>query len=224
MENYQRYAVYYAPRAGDFADRCSDWLAGTAEVSGPEGLGPHLNGDLTSEPRRYGFHATLRAPFRAANGVGGRAIAAHVAALAETLAPPHCEGLRLADLDGFVALVPQGDATALMDFAAGVVTATNALRAPLDAADIARRRPEGLTPRQKALLEIWGYPYVMEEFRFHLTLTNRLAEGRVIPVISALTAHFAPVLPRPFVIEDLSLFGEDASGRFHLLSRHALIG
>ena len=32
----------------------------------------------------------------------------------------------------------------------------------------------GLTDRQEALLTQWGYPYVMEEFRFHITLTGAL--------------------------------------------------
>jgi hypothetical protein len=42
--------------------------------------------------------------------------------------------------------------------------------------------------------------------------------------MTALAAHFAPVLPHPFRIEDLCLFGEDAAGRFHLLHRYALAG
>ena len=93
---------------------------------------------------------------------------------------------------------------------------------PLTEAEIARRRPETLTPRQRALLDRWGYPFVMEEFLFHLTLTDRLPDPG--PAMAALGAHFAPVLPRPFVIEDLCLFGEDDAGRFHLLHRYALTG
>ena len=89
-------------------------------------------------------------------------------------------------------------------------------------AEIARRRPDWLSTRQRDLLDRWGYPHVMEEFRFHLTLTDRLDEPE--PVRAALADYFAPVLPRPFVIEDLCLFGEDQSGRFHLLHRYALSG
>ncbi|MBE2276306.1 MAG: DUF1045 domain-containing protein [Rhodobacteraceae bacterium] len=81
-----------------------------------------------------------------------------------------------------------------------------------------------MSARQRALLDRWGYPFVMEEFRFHLTLTDRLPDAIAGPVAGVLQAHFADVLPRPFVIEDLCLFGEDAEGRFHLLHRYALTG
>ena len=147
-----------------------------------------------------------------------------MAALAGRLAPVRCEGLVLENLQGFLALTPEGCEAALLELGAAVVDGTNDLRAPLTEAEIARRRPESLTQRQRELLALWGYPYVMEEFRFHLTLTDRLAADVAGAVAAALRTHFAPVLPRPFVIADLCLFGEDAAGRFHLLSRHALTG
>jgi len=130
--------------------------------------------------------------------------------------------LRVEVLHGFVALTPVGCEAALLDLGAAVVEATNGLRAPLTEAEIARRRPDQLTPRQRALLDRWGYPHVMEEFRFHLTLTDQLE--RPEPVRTVLEVFFTPVLPRPFVIEDLCLFGEDRSGHFHLLHRYALTG
>ena len=221
-----RLAVYFAPRPGAFADRAARWLGWDAETgrplpqTAPPGIADPAA--ITAAPARYGFHGTLRAPFRPAEGLTAEAAGEAVAALAARLAPVVCEGLRIEVLDGFLALTPVGCADALARFAAAVVEGTDALRAPLTEAEIARRRPESLSPRQKALLHRWGYPFVMEEFRFHLTLTDRLDDPA--PVLAALAAHFAPVLPRPFAIEDLCLFGEDAGGRFHLLHRYALTG
>ncbi len=178
---------------------------------------------ITVDPRRYGFHGTLRAPFRPAEGVDEAAIRDRVAALAARLGPVVCRGLQLEDMQGFLALTPLGCEAALLDLAAQVVEGTNDLRAPLTAAEIARRRPDRLTDRQRALLDQWGYPHVMEEFRFHLTLTDRLADPG--PAMAALAAHFADLLAQPFAVEDLCLFGEDAeTGRFHLLHRYALTG
>ncbi len=226
MHQMNRYAVYFAPREGAFAHRAAEWLGRSPEtgqaVPQPvlSGIGdPHA---ITADPRRYGFHGTFRAPFRPAPGVGDTVIRDRVAALAARLAPVACEGLRLEVLHGFLALIPLGCEAALLDLAAAVVEGTDDLRASLTEAEIARRRPDQLSARQRTLLDRWGYPFVMDEFRFHLTLTDRLAEPA--PVLAALSAHFAPVLPRPFRIEDLCLFGEDAAGNFHLLHRYALTG
>jgi hypothetical protein len=228
MDQMQRYAVYYAPREGGFANQTAEWLGWDA-VAGTPLPQPELPGIpfpaiLTAEARRYGFHGTIRAPFRLADGVTPEAAAEAVAGLAERLAMVTCDGLVMENLQGFLALTPEGCESAVLELAAAVVEGTNALRAPLTEAEIARRRPESLTPRQRELLALWGYPFVMEEFRFHLTLTDRLPDGEVGPVKATLSAHFAPVLPRPFLIEDLCLFGEDVQGRFHLLHRYALTG
>ena len=222
----KRLAVYYAPRAGAFADHAAAWL-GWDSIRGVDLPQPDLAGIpfpaiLTAEARRYGFHGTLRAPFRLAAGISKDQAGAHVAALAARLVPVECEGLVIENLQGFLALTPMGCEAALLELAAAVVEGTNDLRAPLTGEEIARRRPDSLTPRQRSLLDAWGYPYVMEEFRFHLTLTDRLPDTG--PAMEALSAHFDPVLPRPFRIEDICLFGEDAAGRFHLLHRYALTG
>lgn len=226
MDQMKRFAVYYAPRPGAFATRANAWL-GWDPVTGAALAQPQVPGiadpaAITADPRRYGFHGTIRAPFRLAEGMTPDAVAATVAALAARLAPVVCEGLILENLHGFLALTPRGCEAALLELGAAVVEGTNDLRAPLSQAEIARRRPEALSPRQRELLHCWGYPYVIEEFRFHLTLTDRLADPG--PVMAALEGHFADVLPRPFEIQDLCLFGEDAAGRFHLLHRYALTG
>lgn len=228
MDQMKRFAVYYAPRPGAFATRANGWLGWDPAV-GETLAQPCVPGiadpaGITADPRRYGFHGTIRAPFRLAEGVTPDAAAATAEALAARLAPVTCEGLVLENLHGFLALTPKGCEAALLELGAAVVEATNALCAPLTETELARRRPESLSPRQRELLGRWGYPFVMEEFRFHLTLTDRLPAGEVAPVRAALAAHFADVLPQPFAIEDLCLFGEDAAGRFHLLHRYALTG
>lgn len=224
----KRFAVYHAPRPGNFADRAAHWLGRNAET-GSTLQRPALPGvaeaaDPVAEARRYGFHGTIRAPFRLAPGIGQSDLESAVAELAGRLAPARTDGLRLADMDGFLALVPDGDAGPLIALAAAVVDGTNTLRDDLTGEEMARRRPEHLTPRQRELLALWGYPYVMEEFAFHLTLTDRLPPRQRSAVMLALRLHFEPVLPRPFIVEDLCLFGEDAEGVFHLLHRYALTG
>lgn len=229
MTQFKRYAVYYAPRAGAFADATSAWLGWDA-MHGQAVPHPVLPGlrwpvaELTKAPRKYGFHGTIRAPFRLADGVTQDHLTAAVAQIATALAPLHMDGLALRRIKGFLALIPQGDEVGLLTLGAEVVSRLDHLRAALTPDEIARRRPDSLTPRQRQLLEMWGYPYVMEEFRFHLTLTDDLPEAQADDVAEELGDWLAPLLPRPFVIQDLCLFGEDMAGWFHLLSRHALTG
>lgn len=229
MKTMKRYAVYFAPRPGDFATRAAEWL-GWDVATGKSVVQPELPGlpgpaaDLTKDPRKYGFHGTIRAPFRLAPGISPADLETAVSELSETLPRVECAGLRLEKIHGFLALTPIGCEAALLELGARVVETTNPLRATLTPEEIAKRRPERLTARQRQLLETWGYPGVMEEFRFHLTLTSRLPDDLAATVFSVLDSHFAPVLPKPFLIEDLCLFGEDDEGRFHLLNRYALTG
>lgn len=228
MEQFGRYAIYYAPRAGHFADRAAAWLGWSAErghVRHPELAGlPLALEALTATPRKYGFHGTIKPPFALAAGVGVGALHEAVASLAAGLGAVGFARLRLERIGGFLALVPEGDQAALQALGAEVVVALDRFRAPMTEADIARRRPERLTARQRELLDRWGYPYVMEEFRFHLTLTGDLAPEEADAVLPVAHGWFGPVLPEPFRIEDLCLFGEAADGRFHLLHRYALAG
>jgi len=228
MMKMQRYAVYYAPRDGvgngGFSAAAAAWL-GWDTAAGCAVVQPAVPdiAALTAEPRKYGFHGTLKPPFRLVEGVGPQDLTAALAALAGRLAPVEMPGLQLTELDGFLALIPVGVTSALQDLAGKVVADLDPLRAPLTETEIARRRPDSLTPRQRALLATYGYPYVLEEFQFHLTLSGRMQEPEATALRAAATRHFDGLLPQPFRLEDLCLFGEDQDGRFHLLHRYPLI-
>lgn len=221
MTEFKRFAVYYAPPLGDFATRANLWLSDAAPAF--PGL-PRAPAELTAAPRRYGFHGTIKAPFRLADGTDPNMLQTDLAALAARLSPVRMAGLRLEILKGFLALIPEGNETDLLALGAEVVSRLDPLRAPLTEAEIARRRPDRLTARQRELLARWGYPYVMEEFRFHLTLTDDLPADMAQSTAAILGPWFAEVLPRPFDITDLCLFGEDNAGQFHLLHRYPLTG
>lgn len=223
----QRYAIYYAPPPGGFADAAAAWLGWDVQTGrvAPQptiaGL-PRPLADLTAEPRKYGFHGTLKPPFRLVSEVAAGDLASAVQRLAAQSKPQEMPGLRMVDLAGFLALVPDGDTTGLRNLASEVVRVLDPYRAALTDGEIARRRPDSLTDRQRDLLAIYGYPYVMEEFRFHLTLSGPLREAEQAAVADAARRHFAGVVPQPFRVTDLCLTGEDAAGRFHLLHRYAL--
>jgi len=229
MTDYARYAVFAAPEPGPLADFAARWLGWDAQA-GARRAHPAIAGlprpvaDLTRTPRRYGFHATLKPPFRLAAGSTRAGLAQDLASLAASLAPVTLEGIALARLGGFLTLVPAGDCTLLDRMAAEVVARLDGHRAPAPQSELARRRAAGLSPAQEANLRRWGYPFVMDDFRFHFTLTGKLTPSEAEATRTALAPLLAPLLPRPFIIGALCLFGEDENGFFHLLERSPLTG
>ena len=147
-----------------------------------------------------------------------------LAALCATAAPVALTGLRLARLGRFLALVPHGDTGPLATLVARAVQELDPFRAPATEDELVKRRAARLSPAQDALLVRWGYPYVLDEFRFHLTLTGRL-EAAVAGATEAALAPMLAQLPlQPYRITGLTLLGEDEIGWFHQITRYALTG
>ena len=229
MEGFRRYALYYAPPPGPLAEFGAAWLGWDAEA-GRRVAHPALPGlpapaaELTAQPHRYGLHATLKPPFRLARDFDVAELTNAAEALSASLPAVLIDGLELARIGDFLALVPVGDATALALLAARLVEALDLFRAPPDLEELERWREETLSPNQQALLARWGYPWVMEEFRFHITLTGPLDPDTAEAVAACLRPQLAPLLTRPWRIRDIALCGEGQDGRFRLLRRHSLSG
>jgi hypothetical protein len=134
--------------------------------------------ELTQEPRRYGFHATLKAPFHLADGASETELIEAFRAFCRSQAAAAAFAPVVTLIEGFIAIVPSGSEPAVDRLAGACVTAFDRFRAPLHAHDRARRLAAGLSARQAQNLECWGYPYVFEDFRLHLTLTGRLPAER----------------------------------------------
>jgi putative phosphonate metabolism protein len=208
-----RYAVYYAPPAGsDLAELGDRWLGRNPRTGralkqpGVRSIPPETLTRITESPRRYGFHATLKAPFRLADGWTEDGLLDAVAAFAQRTYAWSGPGLIVTPVDGFLALTPRLAAPALDALAADCVRAFDPFRAPLDDAEIQRRNPGHLTPRQRANLETWGYPYVFSEFRFHMTLTDRLSHPLRSHAQVALVRMFDAVCGTPFTVDAVSVF------------------
>ncbi|MEM7744946.1 MAG: DUF1045 domain-containing protein [Pseudomonadota bacterium] len=227
MTRHTRYAIYYAPPEGSgLAAFGAAWLGWDA-ATGQPAAHPDLGLDaarLTSTPRKYGFHGTLKPPFRLADGTDRTQLSAAVAGVA---ARHNCFDLpvRLARLGRFCAVVPVGEAPALAALAAlagDCVQALDRFRAPPTAKELTKRRAGGLSPAQEANLTAWGYPYVLDEFRFHLTLTGALAAEEAEAVEATLADATAGLTAEPLPVREICLFGEEADGHFRILERHAL--
>ena len=221
-----RYALYAAPapdtRLWRFGSSAIGYdAAAAADLSFPPGL-PFEAADwpgLTQDPRRYGFHGTLKAPFALAEGAGEGDLLEAAMLFAERRRAFVVPVLEVALLGSFVALVPAALSAELEGLAADCVRDFDAFRAPLTEADRARRLKAPLSERQVAQLDAWGYPYVFEDFRFHMTLTGSLPPERRAEVRTALAAAYAEIAA-PFPIDALCVFRQDdRAGRFTVLAR-----
>ncbi|NBC33391.1 MAG: DUF1045 domain-containing protein [Alphaproteobacteria bacterium] len=219
-----RYAIFYTPpRSSALAQFGKRWLGYDIEAGVPcSQMAPAaaLGQSITAEPRRYGFHATLKAPFALAEGADEAglldAIDRYAAMQRGVVSAPMVVG----KLGAFLALVPCEPAQRLTMLAADIVRHFDPFRAPLTEAERERRRPEALTEAQRAHLERWGYPYVFEEYRFHMTLTGALdreTRDRVAETLRGMVAAFAG---EPLVVDALSLVRQpDPDSRFVVIRR-----
>ena len=217
-----RYAIYYAPSPDSALHRFGSALLGYDAVSGddlpfPDGVTPDWR-EVTEDPRKYGFHATLKAPTALADGSNEAALLDACAAFAgRARRIPVIEPVVDA-ISGFIAVIPASRSDDLQQLAADCVTAFDPFRAPLTAEDRARRKPERLTARQCDYLDRWGYPYVMEEFRFHMTLTGRLSDERRGPIVARLRERFAAVDLSTLAIDRIALFKQaEPASRFRII-------
>ncbi len=224
-----RYALYLAPPpASDLHAFASAWLGrdATTDEAVTQPVVEHVPADtlraITASPRRYGFHATIKPPFRLAHGRRGEEL--HKAARLFAAAwPAFTIGLEVRSLRGFLALMLREASEPLDRFAAACVRDLEPFRAPLSDAELERRRRSPLTPRQLAHLEHWGYPYVMEDFAFHMTLTDKLHDNLHDRVLTDLCSRTRPLTAEPFRVDALCVFEEpDPHSPFVLTARYPL--
>ena len=198
----ERYAIYYAPAADSAL-----WRKAEAWLTQPELL------PLTETARRYGFHATIKAPMVLAEGTDRAGLEQALVAFSAVHGPvgmgrcgAHVIG------GGFLALTPIEQPPELTDFAAELVEAFEDFRAPLEPEERERRLRALLTPRQVELVDAYGYPYVFEEFQLHMTLTDRLPVELREPLQQRAEAWFVDELAQPMMLDRLVVFHEAAAG------------
>ena len=209
-----RYAVYFVPSDDsglyEFGAR---WL-------GRDSLGqkrpPFDMQNLTLKdwekvilgPRKYGFHATLNPPFRLKKHFSELQLFDAVEQFSSSHLHIAIGKLRLIILGSFLALCPVARGAA-KDLAAACVQEFDLFRAPLTDNEIRRRNPETLTQNQRNMLDRWGYPYVMNEFRFHMTLSSQMSDNRIAMVSDVLQKLLINITQNEVTITDLCVFVQD---------------
>jgi putative phosphonate metabolism protein len=220
-----RYAIYYAPAATtSLWQLASKWLGRDAH-RGEMIAQPHFGqlsdvdfAAITSDPRHYGFHATLKAPFAL---MPGRSEAELIEASAAFAAPRSAfrGDISPQALGRFLAFRIKDPSPAMDALHSDCVRAFEPFRAPLTDADLARRRRARLTPLQDDHLVEWGYPYIFESFRFHMTLTAGIDDEALKARILKIAQHYFADVSLCHKFGSISLFRQvDRDSPFTIIS------
>jgi hypothetical protein len=220
----ERFAVYYTfAQEHALYQKASQWLGHCiyAENSANEEDGS-LFAETVAKLRRvdnalrYGFHATLKPPFRLT--ASREQLEESFETFCSELSGFSCAPLRVTALGHFIALVPIRPCEKLDQLAIQCVEAFEPFRAVLTRDELEKRQQEKLNPRQRQLLARWGYPYVFDQFRFHMTLTDRLPDDMLDQAKSLLASEFSSVIPPSLEIDRIGLLHQpDTASRFSLI-------
>jgi hypothetical protein len=225
-----RLAIYYTPDTDSpLAVAAAQWLGRDVLSSGQHlpkpalSLPPERHMEIIATPFHYGFHGTIKPPFRLADGVTveqvGDRLHEFTRRFRQFILPP----LTVTYTNDFFCLQPTAPCPDLSHLAAETVKTFDAFRRVPEAAELRRRRSAGLTSQQKQLLRVWGYPYLMDEFRFHLTLTGKISDSLEKKILEEeLQKRFEPHLLRGIPFCSLALFIEEDNKEMHLLRRFSL--
>lgn len=208
-----RVAIFFAPPAGSELEAFGCRILGRSHRTGEAIEQPVIDGiaaddvhHMTRSTRRYGFHATLKAPFTLSAGKTISALREAMATFAAERAAFEAPPLRLSALSRWIAFKLSAPCPEMDRLAADCVTGFEPFRAPLDQADIDRRRDARLTATQDERMLAYGYPYIFEDFEFHMTLAGPLDASERDRVLKALERR-APAIDRtPLPVDAIALY------------------
>lgn len=230
---FPRYAIYFVPERDSWLERLGSALLGRDIYTGTFLPQPTLCGvaldelfPLTRDASQYGLHATLKSPFFLKPGVTEQELVQAAERFTRTRRPLPLPSLAVDRIGSFFALTmhPQNeaeadDAESVSRMAREAVSFFDQFRAPPSEEELNRRRKKGLTPRQEKYLLRWGYPYVFEEFRFHITLTDEVREPSLAAALeTGLQRYMAPAFEENW-IEAIFICRNDLNGDFTVLHR-----
>jgi putative phosphonate metabolism protein len=214
----KRFAIYYAPPEDAPLTRAASAWLGRDACTGAALIAPETNGlsrtqweAVIADPRIYGFHATLKPPFQLAEGTSEMDLRERLHTFAASRARFEAS-VELGSISRFIALVLADPCSDFVSLAASCVREFDNFRAAPSPEELARRRHARLNQRQLTYLEKWGYPYVMDEWRFHMTLTASLGPETFHAAWSHLVQLFQPFCRDPLLVDSICLFEQEAQG------------
>ncbi len=228
--SFTRYAIYFTPQPGTaLASFGRSWFGrandgATLQAFSDSGFAGTGFAKIPSAPGRYtGLHALFRAPFALRDGVGVDALKSRLISFAAGRKSAETGPLTLAREGRFLVLRPVEPTPMLEWLAAQCVAAFEDFAAPPSDVERTAHASPNLTDYQRLLLESFGDPFVLSEYRFYITLTGPLDKTHLERVAQALWPVLEEICNSGVTVDGLSLFGDSGGrspmrliGRYHL--------
>ena len=225
-QNYERYAIYYAPLENselDIFGKC--WLGwdpykGSQTTKSDFSKLPDFEkfSKFVVAPKQYGFHGTIKAPFRLKDGFTYNDLENQVGEISKQIHSFYLDQLIIKKLGNFIGLIPTNNLK-VNAVSNKFVKELDYLRDELSESEIKKRKPHKLTSNQKQLLFKWGYPYVFNEFKFHLTLTSKLNNVEIDDVFKSLQNILKQVNLSKINFNNICIFGQKSDEKFYFIKR-----
>jgi Protein of unknown function (DUF1045) len=229
MNEGSRYALYFVPPADSALYQFGSSVLGYDCYTGgtltrPDELVRDARAwhSMVDEPRRYGFHATLKAPFHLSSACTEMQL---LGALQNFAASGHVipvidPVIRM--LSGFAAILSQQLDPSLDALAANCTKTFDSFRAPISPQERTRRIAAGLSQAQVKNLDQWGYPFVFADFRFHMTLTGRIPPDAREAAVALLRRSFERLCGYGAIpVDRLALLKQESSDTAFQILSHA---
>ena len=225
-ESFKRYAIYYAPIENCELDVFGKCLLGWDPYKGEEITKPYplklpnlqKFSRFVLTPKQYGFHGTIKAPFRLKDGYTYNDLENKVGEISKQIHSFHLNKLIIKKLGYFIALIPTNNLK-VNEVSNKFVEGLDYLRDELSENEIKKRNPIKLTSRQKKMLFKWGYPYVFNEFKFHLTLTSKLNIEEIDDVFKSLQNILTQFNLIKINFNSVCIFGQKSDEKFYFIKR-----
>ena len=228
--SFARYAIYFTPQPGtalaafgrSWFGRANDGI--TLQAFSDAGLSGTSFAKIAAAPGRYtGLHALFRAPFALRDGMGPEALKSRLITFAARRKPVETGPLTLSRAGRFLVLRPVEATPALEWLAAQCVGAFEDFAAPPSDTEREEHASPHLSDYQRLLLESFGDPFVLSEYRFAITLTGPLDAAHLERVAQALWPVLEEICASGVTVDGLSLF-DDSGGRtpMRLVGRYRL--
>ena len=236
MTNYKRVAIYFLPKKNSSLENFGKNLLGRdinkkKKISLTRRQKYFINRGFTyfdelkdycEQPAKYGFHATLKAPFRLKRNVKTKNFYDVISHIAAQHSRFKIKGLKIVYSKKFTLITSRKPNKLLINLENDLVKHLDTFRAELNKTEIKKRIPDSLTFKQNKYLKEWGYPFVLDQYKFHMTLMNQNNNKLSNKQKLELEKLIYKISNNLLEFNEISLLGENKNGYFEEIKRFKL--